>query len=239
MPTGAEPLPQDDLATALGVRLDAELLRRALTHRSYAYEHPGQPHNERLEFLGDAVLGVVVTETLYREHPELTEGRLAKLRASIVNMRALAEVARGVGPAGLGAYLWLGRGEEATGGRAKASILADTLEAVLGAVYLEHGVEEAARVVHELFDQLMSDVATSSAGVDWKTALQEFTAAHGLGAPEYDMSADGPDHAKLFTARASVNGQLYEACTGRNKKEAEQGAAEAAWRALAGEELPA
>ncbi|MEO6886240.1 MAG: ribonuclease III domain-containing protein, partial [Jatrophihabitantaceae bacterium] len=108
------------MADVLGVEIDAERLRRALTHRSYAYEHGGLPHNERLEFLGDAVLGIVVTDTLFRAHPDLAEGKLAKLRASVVNMRALAEIARGIGPNGLGAYVWLGRGEEATGGRDKS-----------------------------------------------------------------------------------------------------------------------
>jgi ribonuclease-3 len=230
------PTDQQLLADALGVSLDPGLLTRALTHRSYAYENGGLPHNERLEFLGDAVLGIVVTETLYRTHPDLPEGKLAKLRASVVNMRALAGIARGIGASaglgGLGDFLRLGRGEEATGGRDKASILADTTEAVLGAVYLEHGLEGAARLIHELFDELMHDVATNSAGIDWKTSLQELTADRGFGVPEYLMSSDGPDHEKTFTARASVAGEVFDACTGRSKKEAEQGAAEQAWRAL-------
>jgi ribonuclease III len=232
VPGTSEPADQNGLADALGVSVDAELLQRALTHRSYAYEHGGLPHNERLEFLGDAVLGIVVTDTLYRTHPDLTEGKLAKLRASVVNMRALAEVARGIGPHGLGAYVRLGRGEEATGGRDKASILADTVESVLGAIYLEHGLETAARVVHALFDGLMHDAATIGAGLDWKTSLQELTAERGLGVPEYQMSSEGPDHAKMFTARAIIAGRTFAACTGRSKKEAEQVAAETAWRAI-------
>ena len=226
---------QSGLAGALGVEIDSELLTRALTHRSYAYENGGLPHNERLEFLGDAVLGLVVTETLYRAHPDLTEGKLAKLRASAVNMRALAAIGRGIGPAGIGAYVRLGRGEESTGGRDKASILADTVEAVLGAVYLQHGLEGAARVIHFLFDDLLHEVATSSAGLDWKTTLQELTAERGLGVPEYAMQSAGPDHAKTFTARATVAGRTFAACTGRSKKEAEQAAAETAWRAITGE----
>ena len=227
-----EPADQNELAAALGVSVDAQLLQRALTHRSYAYENGGLPHNERLEFLGDAVLGIVVTETLYREHPDLSEGKLAKLRASIVNMRALADIARTMVPGGLGAYIRLGRGEEVTGGRDKSSILADTVEAVLGAVYLEHGLDGAGRVVHALFDALMHDVATSSAGLDWKTTLQELTADRGLGVPEYIMASEGPDHAKTFTARAAVAGRTFAASTGRSKKEAEQAAAQAAWRAI-------
>jgi ribonuclease-3 len=227
-----EPADQRALAQALGVEVHSELLRRALTHRSYAYEHGGLPHNERLEFLGDAVLGIVITETLYRLHPDLTEGKLAKLRASVVNMRALANIARAIGPGGLGEYILLGRGEEGTGGRDKSSILADTLEALFGAIYLEGGLPVAGRVIHELFDELLEDVATIGAGLDWKTSLQELTAERGLGVPEYVMSAAGPDHEKTFTAQAQVAGELFPASTGSSKKEAEQLAAETAWRAI-------
>jgi ribonuclease-3 len=227
-----EPADQRGLAESLGVEIDAELLRRALTHRSYAYEHGGLPHNERLEFLGDAVLGIVVTDTLYRAHPDLSEGKLAKLRASVVNMRALAGVARSIGPDGLGAFVLLGRGEESTGGRDKASILADTLEALLGSIYLELGLEGAGRVIHDLFDDLLVDVATIGAGLDWKTSLQELTAERGLGVPEYLMTAAGPDHEKTFTAQAQVAGERFAASTGSSKKEAEQLAAETAWRAI-------
>jgi ribonuclease-3 len=238
----SEPADQSRLAESLGVSLDPELLRRALTHRSYAYENGGLPHNERLEFLGDSVLGIVVTEALFRAHPDLAEGKLAKLRASVVNMRALADIARGIGPedaGGLGAFILLGRGEESTGGRDKSSILADTVEALLGAIYLEYGLDGAARVVHELFDPLMDAVVKGDAGLDWKTTLQELTADRGLGVPEYLMDSEGPDHEKTFTARASVNGQVFAACTGRSKKEAEQGAAEAAWRGLTASGLTA
>ena len=233
------PADPGELTAALGVEIDAELLQRALTHRSYAYEHGGLPHNERLEFLGDSVLGIVVTESLYRSHPSLPEGRLAKLRASVVNMRALADVARQIKPHGLGAYLYLGRGEQSTGGRDKSSILADTAEALLGAIYLEHGLEVAARVVHDLFDELMRDVAQSGAGLDWKTSLQELTAERGLGVPQYSMGSDGPDHAKTFTAAATVAGETFTASTGRSKKEAEQAAAETAWRAIVARTAPA
>ncbi|SHF60818.1 RNAse III [Jatrophihabitans endophyticus] len=230
--TGPHPAGQQGLADALGVEVDAELLRRALTHRSYAYEHGGLPHNERLEFLGDAVLGIVVTDTLYRSHPDLPEGKLAKLRASVVNMRALASIARTIGPDGLGAYVLLGRGEESTGGRDKSSILADTLEAVFGAVYVDLGLEVADRVIHDLFDPVLAAAAAAGAGLDWKTSLQELTAELGLGVPEYVMSSAGPDHEKVFTAQAHVAGELFDASTGRSKKEAEQLAAETAWRAI-------
>jgi len=220
------------LEDALGVVIDRELLQRALTHRSYAYENGGAPHNERLEFLGDAVLGLVVTDALYRDHPDLPEGQLAKLRASVVNMRALAAVARSLGAGGLGAHVRLGRGEETTGGRDKASILADALEAVLGAVHLDQGPKEAARVVHRLFDPLMADAARRGAGLDWKTSLQELSASLELGAPDYLIAETGPDHRKAFTAIARVRGESLGEGAGSSKKEAEQRAAERAWNAL-------
>lgn len=209
--------------------LDAALLRQALTHRSFAYENGGLPTNERLEFLGDAVLGVVVTEALYLAHPDLSEGRLAKLRAAVVNARALAEVARALG---LGEHILLGRGEETTGGREKSSILSDTVEAVIGAIYLDRGFETASAVVHQLFDPLMAAAAELGAGLDWKTSLQELSADLGLGVPEYLIDDSGPDHAKTFVARVRVADEIFGHGSGRSKKEAEQQAAETAWRTL-------
>src|SRR5262249_41271575 len=154
-------------------------------------EDVGLPTNERLEFLGDSVLGVVITTALFHNHPELPEGQLAKLRASVVNMRALADVARHLGPFGLGPYLLLGKGEEATGGRDKASILADTLEALIGAIYLQYDLDPVTKVLHRLFDPLMADAAGRGAALDWKTSLQELTAGHGLGVPEYRIDEAG------------------------------------------------
>ncbi|GAA2159705.1 ribonuclease III [Pedococcus bigeumensis] len=209
--------------------IDESLLLRALTHRSYAYENGGLPNNERLEFLGDSVLGLVVTDTLYATHPDLPEGQLAKLRAAVVNMRALADVARTLG---LGDHVLLGRGEESTGGRDKASILADTMEAVIGTVYLSCGMPAAARLVHHLLDPLMAASATLGAGLDWKTSLQELSAATAKGVPEYRVDEEGPDHEKTFHARAVVGDEVLGSGTGRSKKEAEQRAAELAWRAL-------
>ena len=221
----------DTLREALGGPvLDPELLDRALTHRSFAYENGGLPTNERLEFLGDSVLGVVVTETLYRTHPDLSEGRLAKLRAAVVNARALADVARTIG---LGEHIKLGRGEETTGGRNKASILSDTVEAVIGAIHLSGGFESSAAVVHLLFDPLMDEAALLGAGLDWKTSLQELSAEHSLGVPEYVIQDAGPDHMKTFTAQVRVGDQLYGHGVGRSKKEAEQQAAETAYREIA------
>jgi ribonuclease-3 len=229
--TGAAALNYAALREALGEpTLDAELLERALTHRSYAYEHGGLPTNERLEFLGDSVLGVVVTETLYRTHPDLSEGHLAKLRAAVVNARALAGVGRTIG---LGTYVKLGRGEDTTGGRDKASILSDTVEAVIGAVHLSGGLESSSQVVHLLFDPLIEAASALGAGLDWKTSLQELSAEHGLGVPEYLIADDGPDHMKTFTAQVKVGDQRYGNGVGRSKKEAEQAAAETAYGELA------
>ncbi|WP_261554648.1 ribonuclease III [Frankia tisae] len=226
------PPPRDGLIEVLEAAIDPELLDRALTHRSYAYEKGGLPTNERLEFLGDAVLGLVVTAALFLRHPDLPEGQLAKQRASVVNMRALADVARGLGPNGLGPYLLLGRGEETTGGRDKASILADTLEAIIGAVYLSAGLDVASIFVHRLFDPLLDEAAGRGAGLDWKTSLQEQTALLALGPPEYLVEEAGPDHAKRFTAHARIAGEPLGEGEGGSKKEAEQRAAAAAFAVL-------
>jgi ribonuclease III len=211
--------------------VDPELLDRALTHRSYAYEQGGLPTNERLEFLGDSVLGLVVTEHLFVTYPDLSEGQLAKLRAAVVNSRALADIARELD---LGAVIHLGRGEESTGGRDKSSILADTMEAVIGAVFLQHGVDAARAFVHHLFDPLMAEVATRGAGLDWKTSLQEIASVSGLGVPVYDVVESGPDHAKTFQAMVNIDDHSYGPGVGRNKKEAEQNAAAMAFAALKG-----
>ena len=230
----ADPAPASDdrhaeLCASLDVTIDSGLLERALTHRSYAYENGSLPTNERLEFLGDSVLGLVVTDTLFRTYPALPEGQLAKLRAAVVNMRALADVGRDLR---LGDFVRLGRGEVSTGGRDKSSILADTLEAVLGAVYIDRGLGAAARLVHRLFDPLIDEAATMGAGLDWKTSLQELTATASMGVPEYVVSETGPDHQKVFTAVAQVAGRPYGEGNGRSKKEAEQEAAATAWRRL-------
>jgi ribonuclease-3 len=239
-PMGADPpgsggSPERDptkLLNALNVPLSTTLLDRALTHRSYAYENGGLPTNERLEFLGDSVLGLVVTDTLFRKHPDLPEGQLAKLRAAVVNMRALAAVARELE---LGRHIKLGRGEEGTGGRDKSSILADTLEAIIGAVYLDCGLDEAARLVHCLFDPVIARSARLGAGLDWKTSLQELTAAELLGVPEYQVTESGPDHQKSFRAVVRVGTRVFGSGEGRSKKEAEQQAAEVAWTSIRAE----
>lgn len=220
------------LIDALGVQIAEGMLTLALTHRSYAYEEGGLPTNERLEFLGDSVLGLIVTDTLYREHPDLPEGQLAKLRASVVNMRALAAVARGLGPYGLGAGLLLGAGERSSGGADKDSILADAFEALLGGIYLDRGLPVVTTVVDALFGPLLAEAAAKGAGLDWKTSLQELVARLGLGPVRYSVEAEGPDHAKTFTASVDLDNSSYGHGVGRSKKDAEQQAAEQAWRAL-------
>ncbi len=221
---------QARLVRKIGINLDQQTLDHALTHRSYAYENGGIPNNERLEFLGDSVLGLIVTETLFRAHPDDNEGTLAKMRSAVVNSRALADVARSLG---LGDCLLLGRGEETTGGRDKSSILADTLEALLGAIYIHHGMSAAEHVVHQLFDPVIAVAAGRGAGLDWKTSLQERSAVLGLGAPEYELEESGPDHDKAFIATVILGGVAYGNGAGRTKKEAEQYAAEATYSALA------
>lgn len=220
------------LVDALGIPIGAEILTLALTHRSYAYENGGLPTNERLEFLGDSVLGLIITDTLYRANPDHAEGQLAKLRASVVNMRALAELARGLGPHGLGAALRLGAGERSTGGADKDSILADAFEALLGAVYIDQGLPAVSALVGRLFANVLDEAATKGAGLDWKTSLQELTARLGLGTVAYRVIDEGPDHEKTFTAFVDLGGQPYGSGVGRSKKDAEQRAAEQAWLEL-------
>ncbi len=200
----------------------------ALTHRSYAYEHGGIPHNERLEFLGDSVLGQAVTVMLFTTHPDLDEGQLAKRRASVVSTVALAEVARAIG---LGEHLLLGRGEEQTGGRDKDSILADTMEAVFGATYLSAGPEAATELVLRLTEPLLADPERYGAAMDPKTSLQELAARLGAAPPIYAVSAAGPDHDRRFTATVTV-GDVSKTGEGTSKKTAEMAAALSVWRTL-------
>ncbi|OYN97343.1 ribonuclease III [Enemella evansiae] len=225
----------EQLCTELGVPMDPQLFVLALTHRSYAYENGGLPTNERLEFLGDSVLGLIVTEHLYRVHPELSEGELAKLRAAVVNARALAQVARSLG---IGPQIRLGRGEITTGGADKSSILADTMEALIGAVYLAHGMDGARLLVHRLFDPLMERAAQLGAGLDWKTSLQELTSTLGLGAPRYEITESGPDHDKRFEAVVVLGELRFGHGRGRNKKQAEQEAAGSAFAELRERQQP-
>lgn len=219
----------DQLIEKLGVPLDPELLVLALTHRSFAHEAGGIPTNERLEFLGDTVLGLVVTEALYRRHAEQSEGDLAKMRSASVSQRALAAIARKLG---LGSFILLGKGELTTGGRDKDSILADTMEAVFGAVYLAHGLETARTLVERLVDPTLDLAADLGAGLDWKTSLQELAAELGFGGPSYEVDGSGPDHERSFVARVTVGGEVRGIGSGPAKKIAEQEAAALAYGAL-------
>ncbi|CAN5142590.1 ribonuclease III [soil metagenome] len=219
-----------DLETVLDHTFaDISLLRRALTHRSFAFEAGGIGDNERLEFLGDAVLGLVVTDEIYARLPDSAEGRLAKVRAAAVNTISLADVARANG---IGSAVRLGVGEEQSGGRDKDSILANTMEAILGAVYLDAGVPGATRVVMRLFRDLLDDIVLRRESLDYKTSLQELTAASLSVMPVYHLTDTGPDHAKTFTARVVIGEETFGRGEGRSKKEAEQGAARQAFTAL-------
>ena len=207
----------------LGVRFrDGSLRELALTHRSHAFENDLPANNERLEFLGDAVLGIVVTDMAFREFPDMPEGQLAKLRAAIVNMTALADVARG---RGLGRFVLLGKGEEMSGGRDKDSILADALEALLGAIYLDRGLDTARKLIIRLFHPLMTAYVDGLGPRDYKTILQELASAEVRSVPEYRIRERGPDHEKEFTATVFLAGEEWGTGMGRSKKEAEQQAA--------------
>lgn len=226
---GADPRHDVDIAAvrAIADRLavdvnDPAKLVESLTHRSYAFEQGVRPHNERMEFLGDAVLGLIVTDQIFHHEPDSTEGRLAKLRSVVVSESSLAGVARGLG---LGAHVRLGRGEDASGGRDKDSILADTLEAVIGAIYLDQGLVVVERLVRSWFAEPIADLAARPEAVDAKTALQELLAGAGRPLPVYEISEAGPDHAKRFAAVVRVEQTPLGQGEGRTKKEAEQGAA--------------
>jgi ribonuclease-3 len=199
--TGSPPL--DGLTAHLGVAIEQADLQLALTHSSWAYENGGGPNNERLEFLGDAVLGQAVTWLLYDTYPELSEGELAKRRAAVVSTTALAEIARSID---LGEYLLLGRGEELTGGREKASLLADALEAVIGVVFAAQGPVQAVALVERLWGATIRDEETFALDQDPKTALQEWAAENSVGPPVYELAETGPDHKKVFSARVMMPG---------------------------------
>ena len=219
----------DELSSVLGLAVVPSLFELALTHRSFAYENGGLSHNERLEFLGDSILGQAVTVMLYTENPSLDEGELAKRRASLVSSVALAEVARSIG---LGAYIRLGRGEELTGGRDKSSILADMVEALIGATYLDLGGETATALVLRLIRPLLENPNRFGASMDPKTSLQELAARQGRGLPRYQVTDSGPDHSKRFHAIVLLGAEAIAEGHGSSKKQAEMAAALQAWTLL-------
>ncbi len=208
---------------ALGIPADlGPLYELALTHRSYAFENGAVEHNERLEFLGDSILGAVVTDLIFNRYPDLTEGEMARLRASVVNTHALAALAASLG---LGDHMRLGKGEESSGGREKASLLANAFEALVGAVYLEQGIGKLAKRLEPLFVEQLDASVAARARYDAKTALQEVTVKETGELPSYRVASSGPDHAKRFIAHVYVKDELYGSGAGGSKKEAEQKAA--------------
>ncbi|MGH2750264.1 MAG: ribonuclease III [Actinomycetota bacterium] len=220
----SKPTDPASLLTALGLPApEGSVYELALTHRSFAAEQ-NEPtaHNERLEFLGDAVLGLIVTDLIYRTRPEMAEGELSLLRKSVVEGKALAALARELG---LGAHLRLGKGEEASGGRDKPSLLENTLEAVIGAVYLDRGLVALSEILVPVLGSLVDDSAAQRSGYDAKTALQEYTVRELGSRPSYNVASEGPDHDKRFVAHVHVNEELYGVGTGSSKKAAEQVAA--------------
>jgi ribonuclease-3 len=208
---------------------DPELLRRALCHRSWVAESGDTHSNERLEFLGDAVLGWVIADLVFRQYADLAEGALTDLRKSVVNARALAEVALELD---IGRHLLLGRGEDAAGGREKVSILSDAMEAVLGAMYIDGGADAAFELVRRLFVPRLDAALDTLDTLDYKSALQERLAHDGRVSPDYDVRSTGPDHDKRFQAKVFVATELLGEGEGRSKKAAEQAAASAAFAAL-------
>jgi ribonuclease-3 len=225
--------PVDQLQTALEYEFgDREHLDRSLVHRSFCAEHPDAESNERMEFLGDAVLGLAVTHYVFAEYPDLPEGELAKLRASVVNAEVLASLAAEIE---LGAALLLGKGEDASGGRTKASILADATEAVIAAVYLDGGWQAADALVLRLLGARIREGAAGPGGHDYKTRLQELAARPFDQLPRYHVRAEGPDHSKEFFATVSIGGEVRGEGEGRSKKQAEQAAARSAWEQLDGD----
>ncbi|MCA1691468.1 MAG: ribonuclease III [Actinobacteria bacterium] len=218
------------LSERLGRRFnDPKLLLRAMAHRSWVAENPNTESNERLEFLGDAVLGLVVTAHVFRTYAGFPEGQLAQLRASVVNSAALAEAADELG---LGQFLLLGKGEDASSGREKPTILADALEAVIGAVYIDGGWDAAAELVMNVLGERIVEAASGPGSGDYKTRLQELAAHDFDELPRYEVEGTGPDHAKSFTATVSLRGRQLGMGQGRSKKQAEQSAAREAWEAL-------
>ena len=222
----------NELLEALGTTISPDLLVQALTHRSFAHEHPGAKHYERLEFLGDAVLELISTETLFRLHPDMSEGELAKMRAKAVSEEALSAIARTklhVEP-----YILLGHGEATQGGAQKSSILCDIVESLIGATFLEHGIDGARKVVHRLIDDTLTEVATEGPALDWKTSLTVKAHHLGKGEPVYHMAVSGPEYAQVFTARVSLGDdeEILGVGKGSSKRKAQLAAAAAAWKKL-------
>ncbi|MDK8319571.1 ribonuclease III [Actinobaculum massiliense] len=212
-----------------GVDISRPLLRRALTHRSFAFERD-EPHNERLEFLGDSVLGLIIAERVYREFPDASEGDMSRIKTNAVSERALADVARQIN---LGEHLRLGVGENRSGGRDKDSILSDTVEALIAATYLEHGMETTRGIVEKLLEGKVEEASALPPNLDWQTSFEEVAHAQGLeGTMSFEISSTGPDHARVFTAVAFMGGKRWGTGEGTSQKAARHAAAEASYRLI-------
>ena len=222
------------LLDAIGATISPDLLIRALTHRSYAHEHAGMPHYERLEFLGDAVLELVTTETLFFNHPDFSEGQMARIRAKTVSEESLAEIART--KLHLGPYILLGRGEADDNGADKDSILCDIVESLIGAVFVEHGIDVARKVVHGFIDGELAKYTQAGPALDWKTSLTMKAHKMGLPEPVYRMEVGGPEYRLEFTAHVLLGdgGRELASATGSSKRKAQLAAAERAWHELDG-----
>lgn len=221
-----------ELVERWGIDISRPMLRLALTHRSFAYEHD-EPHNERLEFLGDSILGLVTAELLYRNFPDSREGDMSRMKTFAVSEKALASIARELG---LGEFLRLGRGEDLSGGRDKDSILSDTVEALIAATYLQHGMEPTRRIVERLVAGKIEDASVLGPNLDWQTSFEEIAHARGMeGSLHFEVSSTGPDHMRVFTAVASMGGRVWGRGTGTSKKTSRQAAAEAAYRVISAE----
>lgn len=225
----------DALVEAWGTRIEPTLLQLALVHRSYANEAGGIANNERLEFLGDSVLSIVIAQKLYEQYPDVAESDLSRMRAATVSQQPLAAAARRIG---LGDFVFLGKGESTHGGRDKDSILSDTFEALIGATYLTSGLEEARRVILARLGFLLADAPSRGQHQDWKTLLVEYSQSRGLGEVSYEVEGEGPDHQRVFTARAYVSESSEALGEGRasSKKHAENAAAQDAMKRLAADE---
>ena len=225
----------DALVEAWGTRIEPTLLQLALVHRSYANEAGGIANNERLEFLGDSVLSIVIAQKLYEEYPDVAESDLSRMRAATVSQQPLAAAARRIG---LGDFVFLGKGESMHGGRDKDSILSDTFEALIGATYLTSGLEEARRVILARLGFLLVNAPSRGQHQDWKTLLVEYSQSKGLGEVSYEVEGEGPDHQRVFTARAYVSESSEALGEGKasSKKHAENAAAQDAMKRLAADE---
>lgn len=221
-----------DLLDLWGIDISRPRLTLALTHRSYAFEH-NEAHNERMEFLGDSILGMVVAERLFYQFPEASEGDMSRMKTFVVSERALADIARTLG---LGAHIRLGKGEAMSGGRDKDSILSDTVEALIAATYVEHGLDATRRVVERLVEQKIADASVLGPDLDWQTSFEELAHTQGMdGTLQFDITHTGPDHARVFTAVAHMAGRQWGSGEGTSQKNARRQAAEASYRMLARE----